>query len=174
MIEPLQCILGGGDCIPANHLQLTISDASYFLVRPHGSTPSTQVSTHIGVCSQKLSTAAPRASIADASMILMQSSTQGTVALALANNAALPCQTECILQGPAPKSYAKQLWMVYNVEASVDTQFCIARTINQANQRRIPVRITNISSSPVELHAGQRTPSFSTVFEKPSFQVKSS
>ena len=101
-------------------------------------------------------------------MMFTQSSTQGPVAVALANNVTLPCQTECIIQGLVPKSYAYQLGMICNVETSVGTQFCIAHTISQANQRSIPLRIMNASSSVVELHAGQKIASFSPVFEKPS------
>ena len=64
VVEPLQCI-SGWDFILANHLQLTISEASYFLVGPHSSTPLTPVSTHLGPCFQQVSTAPSRVSIAD-------------------------------------------------------------------------------------------------------------
>ena len=167
MLEPLQCILGW-DFIRANNLQLIVLDASYFLVGPHGSTPLTPVSTPLGPHSQQRSTTASTLSSLDSSTKLTQSSSQGPVAVVLPSNLTLPSRTECIIQGLVPKSYANQLGMVCNLGDSLGTQFCTAHTISQAVQRKLPVRIMNVSNSPVELHAGEKVAFFSPVFEEPS------
>ena len=167
MLEPLECILGW-DFIRANSLQLTVSDASYFLVGPHGSTPLTPVSKHLGPHSCQISTTASSLSTPDPPSRLTQSSTQGPAAVVLASNITLPPRTECIIQGLVPKSYANHLGMVCNLGDLVEMQFCTAHTISQADQRKLPVRIMNVSKSPVELHAGEKIASFSPVFEEPS------
>eukprot|EP00794_Sanderia_malayensis_P002386 gene2386-biopygen1273 len=90
-----------------------------------------------------------------------QSATWGPVRVTLCSNITVPERTECIIPCKLPPSCSNQLGMISpKVEPS---NYLVACTVSQATNRKIPVRVMNTSSEPLQLYADQNVAEFSPV-----------
>ena len=83
--------------------------------------------------------------------------------MTLQNNFILPTRTECILACKVPQSCSNQLGMISPRGES--STYHVACTVSQADNRHMPVRVTNPSNHSLEFRANQNLAEFKPVNE---------
>ncbi len=168
---PYECVLGW-DFISQNNLSLCkdVNLGTYILVGKHGATPITN---------SQSSTTADRAGVVESnpqkvqvdsqvSRLLCQSRFQGNTGVSLGESVMIPPRTEMILEGKLAKRAKSCIGMIeprFSSSNAARQGFSVARVVVKPDNRIVPLRVLNASTSPIELVAGENLADFCPLVE---------
>lgn len=170
---PYDCVLGW-DFLSKHSLSLCrdVKLGSYMLVGKHGSTPLrnhdnlSTTADRAGV----VRTSPPNASVdSRAGRLLCQSRFQSNTVVALVDSVMIPPRTEIILEGKLARRANSKIGLLEPRSSSSNAArqgFSVARVVvKQDNNRVVPLRVLNMSNTPIELAAGENLAEFCPLIE---------